>query len=86
MISAGQNCCQVGEEASVSRRIEAATSSVGSHHSEAFRFRIEYLCEDLGVLRRRLKDLAREIERKLDDHEVGKLLTKIDGVGALTPV
>jgi transposase len=36
------------------------------------------------VLRRRLKDLARDIERKLDDHEVGKLLTTIDGVGPLT--
>src|SRR5437899_12511532 len=33
---------------------------------------------------RRLKDLARDIERKLDDHEVGKLLTTIDGVGPLT--
>ena len=46
--------------------------------------RIKYLCEDLDVLRRRLKDLARDIERKLDDHEVGKLLTTIDGVGPLT--
>jgi len=26
------------------------------------------------VLRRRLKDLARDVERKLDDYEVGKLL------------
>src|SRR5437899_6213569 len=33
---------------------------------------------------RRLKDLARDIERKLDAHEVGKLLTTIDGVGPLT--
>ena len=46
--------------------------------------RIKYLCEDLDVLRRRLKGLARDIERKLDDHEVGKLLTTIDGVGPLT--
>ena len=36
------------------------------------------------MLRGRLKDLARDIERKLDDHEVGKLLTTIDGVGPLT--
>jgi len=41
------------------------------------------LC-DTTVLRRRLKDLGRDIERKLDDHEVGKLLTTIDGVGPLT--
>ncbi len=30
------------------------------------------------------KDLARDIERKLDDHEVGKLLMTVDGVGPLT--
>jgi transposase len=64
--------------------IEAAEKSVGSHHSEPYRLRIEYLCEDLEVLRRRLKDLARDIERQLDDHEVGKLLMTIDGVGPLT--
>jgi transposase len=64
--------------------IEAAEKSVGSHHSEPYRLRIKYLCEDLDVLRRRLKDLARDIERKLDDHLVGKLLTTIDGVGPLT--
>jgi transposase len=57
------------------------------HRNQQFathRLRIRYLCEDLDVLRRRLKDLARDIERKLDDHEVGKLLTTIDGVGPLT--
>ena len=36
------------------------------------------------MLRRRLKDLARDIECKLYGHEVGKLLTTIDGVGPLT--
>jgi transposase len=64
--------------------IEAAAKSVGSYHSEPYRLRIKYLCEDLDVLRGRLKNLARDIERKLDDHEVGKLLTTIDGVGPLT--
>src|SRR6266436_6756602 len=32
--------------------IEAAEKSVGSHHSEPYRLRIKYLCEDLDVLRR----------------------------------
>ena len=36
------------------------------------------------MLRRRLKDLARDVERKLDDHEVGKLLMTIEGLGPLT--
>jgi transposase len=74
---------KVGEELARTL-IEAAEKSVGSHHSEPYRLRIKYLCEDLDVLRRRLKDLARDIERKLDDHEVGKLLTTIDGIGPLT--
>jgi len=74
---------KIGEELARAL-IEAAAKSVGSHHSEPYRLRIKYLCEDLDVLRRRLKDLARDIERKLDAHEVGKLLTAIDGVGPLT--
>jgi transposase len=74
---------KIGEELA-SALIEAAAKSVGSYHSEPYRLRIKYLCEDLDVLRHRLKDLARDIERKLDDHEVGKLLTTIDGVGPLT--
>jgi transposase len=74
---------KIGEELARAL-IEAAAKSVGGHHSEPYRLRIKYLCEDLDVLRRRLKDLARDIKCKLDDHEVGKLLTTIDGVGALT--
>jgi len=74
---------KIGEELARTL-IEAAEKSVGSHHSEPYRLRIEYLCEDLDALRRRLKNLARDIERKLDEHEVGKLLTTIDGVGPLT--
>jgi transposase len=71
---------KIGEELARTL-IEAAAESVGSYHSEPYRLRIKYLCEDLDVLRRRLKDLVRDIERKLDDHEVGKLLTTIDGSG-----
>jgi transposase len=74
---------KVGEELACSL-VDAAGKSVGSHHSEPYRLRIEYLCEDLEVLRRRLKSIAHDIERKLDDHEVGKLLTTIDGIGPLT--
>jgi transposase len=74
---------KVGEELARTL-IEAAEKSVGRHHSEPYRLRIKYLCEDLDLLRRRLKDLARDIERKLNDHQVGKLLTTIDGIGPLT--
>jgi ubiquinone biosynthesis protein UbiJ len=58
---------KVGEEL-VRTLIEAAEQSVESHHSEPYRMRINYLCEDIDVLRSRLKDLARDIEGKLDYH------------------
>lgn len=62
----------------------AAKVSVGAHHSEAYRVQVRYACEDLDLLRRRLRDIDRDIERKLAEHEVGTLLTTIDGIGTQT--
>ena len=45
---------------------------------------MKFYCEDLDILRRRLKDLDRDIETKLGEHEVGTLLTTIDGIGTQT--
>jgi transposase len=64
--------------------IETAKVSVGSHHSEAYELQVKYTCSDMDLLRNRVKQLDQEIERKLQDHEVGKLLTTIDGIGART--
>jgi transposase len=64
--------------------IEAAKTSVGRHHGYAYRIQVKVYCEDLDVLRRRLKDLDRDIGTKLEEHEVGKLLTTIDGIGPTT--
>ena len=64
--------------------IEAAKISVGRHHGYAYRVQVKYFCEDLEVLRARLKELDRNIESKLDQNEVGKLLTTIDGIGTNT--
>lgn len=64
--------------------IEAAKTSVGRHHGYAYRIQVKFYCEDLDVLRRRLKDLDRDIEGKLGEHEVGTLLTTIDGIGTQT--
>jgi hypothetical protein len=50
----------------------------------ADRIQVRYTCEDLDLLRRRLHDLERDIERLLDDHEVGRLLTTIQGIGPQT--
>lgn len=61
--------------------IETARRSVGAHHTDIYRTEIHYLCEDLDTLRRRLKQIDRDIATKLVDHEVGSLLTSIDGIG-----
>jgi len=64
--------------------IDAARRSVGQHHSAAYRVQVRYACDDLDVLRRRLRELDRDIENTLREHEVGRLLTTIDGIGANT--
>jgi transposase len=74
---------RVGEELARSL-IDAAKVSVGHHHGFAYRVQVRHACEDLDVLRRRLRELERDIERLLMDHEVGSLLTTIDGIGVQT--
>lgn len=74
---------RVGEELAASL-IEAAKVSVGHHHGLAYRVQVRHACEDLDVLRRRLRELESDIERFLMEHEVGSLLTTIDGIGVQT--
>jgi len=64
--------------------VDAAARSVGRHHGEAYRIQVRYACEDLDLLRRRLRTLEGDIERMLDRHEVGSLLTTIAGIGPQT--
>jgi transposase len=64
--------------------IEDAQRSVGAHHGEAYRLHVRTVCEHLDLLRRQLRSLEGDIERHLDAHEVGKLLTTIDGIGTQT--
>lgn len=64
--------------------VDAARRSVGQHHSPAYRVQVRYVCEDLDLLRRRLHELDRDIDGKLLEHEVGSLLTTIDGIGPQT--
>jgi transposase len=64
--------------------VEAAKVSVGHHHGDAYRIQAQYACEDIDLLRRRIRDLDRDIESALKHHEVGTLLTTIDGLGPLT--
>lgn len=64
--------------------VEAAKVSVGHHHGDAYRVQVQYACQDIGIARRRLRELEQRIETLLGQHEVGKLLTTIDGIGPQT--
>ncbi len=64
--------------------IEAAKVSVGAHHGEAYRIQVECACETMALLRKQLRRVERDIGTKLDAHEVGKLLTTIEGIGPTT--
>lgn len=64
--------------------VTAAARSVGRHHGEPYRRQVRYTCEDLEVLRRRLRDLEGDIDQLLQRHEIGRLLTTIDGIGPQT--
>jgi transposase len=77
------HCHLVGLELA-NKLLEAAKTSVGRHHGPAYRIQVKYFCQDIDLLRARLKDLDRDIERQLDKHEIGKLLTTIDGIGSGT--
>jgi transposase len=79
--TAGQQ--RVGPELAASL-LTAAAASVGQHHGAAYRIQVQDICEDLDVLRRRLRTLDRDIARLLECHEVGTLLTTIDGIGPQT--
>lgn len=74
---------QVGPELAA-QLIDAAQRSVGRHHSEPYRMQVRFTCEDLDTLRRRLRSLEHDIDGKLAEHEVGSLLTTIDGIGPQT--
>src|SRR5574338_383118 len=64
--------------------VEMAARSVGQHHGAAYQVQIRYLCEDLDLLRQRLHGVEQDIERSLTQHEVGTLLTTIEGIGPQT--
>ena len=64
--------------------IAAAKVSVGRHHGPAYRIQVRHTCQDLDLLRRRIRELDGDIARQLEDHEVGALLTSIDGIGTNT--
>lgn len=61
--------------------VEAAKTSIGQHHGPAYKLQAVHICQDLDLWRKRLADLEHDIEGLLDTHQVGKLLTTIEGIG-----
>ena len=66
------------------RLIELAKRSVGQHHGEVYRMQVRFMCEDIDTLRARVKLLDIDVEGTLERHEIGQLLTTIDGIGPTT--
>jgi len=64
--------------------VDTANNSVGCHDSETYRREVAYVCGDIVTLRGRLRELACDIKRKLDQHDLGELLTTINGIGPQT--
>jgi transposase len=64
--------------------VSDAKKSVGRHQGAAYTTQAEYLCEDIAVLRSRIKRLDKDMGDTLEKHEVGTLLTTIDGIGENT--
>ena len=79
--SAGRHA--VGRELA-GKLIASAKRSVGAHHGPAYRLQVEHACEDIESLKRRIGHVESRIEAALEQHEVGKLLTTIDGIGKTT--
>jgi len=74
---------RIGEE--LARGVcELAARSVGHHDGPSYRLQTRYACEDIATLRERIKGLDGDIQRSLDQHRVGQLLTTIDGIGPNT--
>lgn len=74
---------KIGEDLARSL-LEAAKTSVGSHHGHAYQIQVRHACEDMDLWRRRLHEIDHDIETRLAAHEVGSLLTSIDGIGPQT--
>jgi transposase len=49
-----------------------------------YQLRIRYACEDIVRLQQRLRELEADIAQRLERHQVGKLLTTINGIGVQT--
>ncbi|ALJ39424.1 MULTISPECIES: IS110 family transposase [Azospirillum] len=64
--------------------IAAAKQTVAAQSGDVYRVRIRHACEDLALWRARLLTIDTMIETLLEDHQVARLLTSIEGIGTTT--
>jgi transposase len=64
--------------------IAAAKHSAGMHHGPAYQVGVRTACEDIDVLRGRLREADRNIGKLIETSELGALLQTIDGIGPTT--
>lgn len=64
--------------------IDAAKHSAGMHHGEAYKLGVTTTCEDIDVLRGRIREADRNIGKLVETIELGSLLQTIDGLGPTT--
>lgn len=71
---------RVGKKRAVAIR-RAAKATVGAHQGAVWAMQVRMYAEDLALFTKRIRQLDKDIETFLDDHEVGKLITTIPGLG-----
>jgi|GEM_PF-213808 len=74
---------RVGKRRAVALR-RAAKKTVGAYQTEVWAMQVRMYVEDLVLFDKRIRALDERIERSLDDHDVGRLITTIQGVGTQT--
>jgi len=64
--------------------MQTAERSVGAHQGTPYELQTKFYCHDIDLFRTRLAQLDDDIARLLEQHDLGKLLVTIDGIGVNT--
>lgn len=74
---------RVGHELA-SSLYEAAKRSVGQHHGPAYQLQARHACEDIAILRKRIRSLDDDLSGAVRRHDIASLLTTIPGIADTT--
>jgi transposase len=64
--------------------IDSAKVSVGRHDGPAYHIQVRHLFDEIELLKRQIAELDHDLAATLEQHEIAKLLTTIDGIGPNT--